>query len=163
LPLPVIETFNILSKLDCSQKSTNFSNTQNPIRTLAIHTLVFFSFFTKIIFSACIRFFGYLSTADPNSLTKFPLFTADVFDAVNRFDAFDPVRRKLAFETFAIITTTSGAKQFLASEQCKQYFNRLQNFSCIGSNSEDKSQGFVSFSHTIASVVFDNLEQKIFK
>jgi len=59
-----------------------------------------------------------LTTADPEALLKYPLFTADVFDAVYRFDAFDPKRRKLAFETFAIITTTNGAKQFLTSKEC---------------------------------------------
>jgi hypothetical protein len=47
------------------------------------------------------------------------VFAADVFDAVYRFDSLDIIRRKLAFETLAIVTTTSGAKEFLATHDCK--------------------------------------------
>ncbi|KAL3115728.1 hypothetical protein niasHT_017860 [Heterodera trifolii] len=70
-----------------------------------------------IIHIACIRFFAYLCTTDANALTKFPKFTADVFDAVFRFDAFDVTRRQLAFETLAVISSTSGAKQILSQNE----------------------------------------------
>uniref|UniRef100_A0A914H4B5 Uncharacterized protein n=1 Tax=Globodera rostochiensis TaxID=31243 RepID=A0A914H4B5_GLORO len=68
-------------------------------------------------FSACIRFFAYLSSADTDSLTKFPEFTADVFDSVYRFDAFDVTRRQLAFETLAVIGSSSEAKQILSQNE----------------------------------------------
>ncbi|CAK5012864.1 unnamed protein product [Meloidogyne enterolobii] len=71
-----------------------------------------------ITHTACIRFFGYLSTTDSNALEKFPIFTSDVFDAIYHFDSLDPLRRKLAFETFAVVTKTIGAKRFLSSENC---------------------------------------------
>uniref|UniRef100_A0A914HAH9 26S proteasome non-ATPase regulatory subunit 5 n=1 Tax=Globodera rostochiensis TaxID=31243 RepID=A0A914HAH9_GLORO len=56
-------------------------------------------------------------TADADSLTKFPEFTADVFDSVYRFDAFDVTRRQLAFETLAVISSSSGAKQILSQNE----------------------------------------------
>uniref|UniRef100_A0A183CA21 26S proteasome non-ATPase regulatory subunit 5 n=1 Tax=Globodera pallida TaxID=36090 RepID=A0A183CA21_GLOPA len=56
-------------------------------------------------------------TADADSLTKFPEFTADVFDSVYRFDAFDVTRRQLAFETLAVIGSSSGAKQILSQNE----------------------------------------------
>uniref|UniRef100_A0A914H3P3 26S proteasome non-ATPase regulatory subunit 5 n=1 Tax=Globodera rostochiensis TaxID=31243 RepID=A0A914H3P3_GLORO len=58
-----------------------------------------------------------LFTADADSLTKFPEFTADVFDSVYRFDAFDVTRRQLAFETLAVICSSSGAKQILSQNE----------------------------------------------
>ncbi|KAF7636148.1 hypothetical protein Mgra_00004407 [Meloidogyne graminicola] len=67
---------------------------------------------------SCIRFFGYLSTTDSNSLEKFPVFTADVFDAIYHFDLLDPLRCKLTFETFAVMTKTIGAKKYLSNENC---------------------------------------------
>uniref|UniRef100_A0A915LU14 26S proteasome non-ATPase regulatory subunit 5 n=1 Tax=Meloidogyne javanica TaxID=6303 RepID=A0A915LU14_MELJA len=88
-----------------------------------------------ITHTACIRFFGYLSTTDSNALEKFPIFTSDVFDAIYHFDSLDPLRRKLAFETFAVVTKTIGAKRFLSSENCKLFFkgpyNIAKAFNCL--------------------------------
>lgn len=68
---------------------------------------------------ACVRFFGYLSVINPDALTRFNLFTQEIFDQVNHFDQLDPVRRQLAFDTLALITTSSNAKQLLTQRQCK--------------------------------------------
>lgn len=61
----------------------------------------------------CVRFFGYLSAADPNCLRNYPIFTKSVMDMINHFDCLDPARRVLAFDTLAVVASTSEAKAFL--------------------------------------------------
>ncbi|KAI1729276.1 proteasome non-ATPase 26S subunit domain-containing protein [Ditylenchus destructor] len=80
-----------------------------------------------LIHSACVRFFGYLSVINPDALTRFNLFTQEIFDQVNHFDQLDPVRRQLAFDTLALITTSSNAKQLLTQRQSPYNIHKAMN------------------------------------
>ncbi|KAH7694309.1 Protein F35G12.12 [Aphelenchoides avenae] len=66
-----------------------------------------------ILYTGCVRFFGYLSASDPNCLRNYPIFTKSVMDMINHFDCLDPARRVLAFDTLAVVASTSEAKAFL--------------------------------------------------
>lgn len=81
--------------------------------------IIYFLFY--IFFLACFRFFGYLTQSDPNALISYPLFSNEVFDTVYHFDCVDAVRRQFAFETLAIITTSSETKKFLTLPNCLFY------------------------------------------
>ncbi|KAL7080253.1 hypothetical protein ACQ4LE_000970 [Meloidogyne hapla] len=120
-----------------------------------------------ITHTACIRFFGYLSTTDSNALEKFPIFTSDVFDAIYHFDSLDPLRRKLAFETFAIVTKTIGAKRFLSSENCP--YNIAKALKCLavaiatGSATPERKAWYLDNITTIFENVENNESSNILK
>uniref|UniRef100_A0A915CY30 26S proteasome non-ATPase regulatory subunit 5 n=1 Tax=Ditylenchus dipsaci TaxID=166011 RepID=A0A915CY30_9BILA len=80
-----------------------------------------------LIHSACIRFFGHLSVNSPNALEKFSLFTSEIFDMIYHFDQVDATRRQLAFDTLAVMSTSSSAKQFLSIPSCVYNMRKAMN------------------------------------
>jgi len=80
-----------------------------------------------LIHTACHRFFGYLASVAPDSLRAFPNFTGEVFNMVLHFDLLDAPRRLLAFDSLAVISTTSGAKTYLSSGESPHTMSKAMN------------------------------------
>lgn len=50
---------------------------------------------------------------DPEALEKYPKFVDSVLDMVYHFDCLDAPQRALAFETLAVMSSTSSAKKIM--------------------------------------------------
>uniref|UniRef100_A0A915PZG1 26S proteasome non-ATPase regulatory subunit 5 n=1 Tax=Setaria digitata TaxID=48799 RepID=A0A915PZG1_9BILA len=65
------------------------------------------------LYPALIKFFGHLSVANVECLSRFPRFLDSLFDLIYHFDRLDASLRLLAFDTLAAVGSTAPAKKFL--------------------------------------------------
>ncbi|EJD74604.1 hypothetical protein LOAG_18101 [Loa loa] len=65
------------------------------------------------LYPALIKFFGHLSVANVECLSRFPKFLDSLFDLIYHFDRLDASLRLLAFDTLGAVGSTDRAKKFL--------------------------------------------------